>query len=351
MLHKPTYILEITQLLSKFLALFVSLKPLMFLLNPTMEYKDYYKLLGVSKTASQDEIKQSYRKLALKYHPDKNQGNKESEERFKEIGEAYEVLKDPEKRKKYDKLGVNWKQYEHAGADGGFDYAGWAQKQNWRTGGRADKRTGGQSHTVYEEGDFSDFFNTFFGGGFGGGAYYTNARNIPRKGQDYQADLSISLADAYHGTEAMLSLDGETIKATIPSGVRDGQILRIRGKGGKGSGGHDRGHLYMKVNIKPDSRFERKGDDLHCDIHIPLYTAVLGGKTAVATLKGTVQINIPKESQNGKVVRLKEVGMPLFGKKKEFGDLYARIVIDIPQHLNEEELSLFQKLANLRHAS
>ncbi|MFH1295649.1 MAG: J domain-containing protein [Bacteroidota bacterium] len=311
-----------------------------------MEYKDYYKILGISKTASQDEIKKSYRKLALKYHPDKNQGNKMSEERFKEIGEAYEVLKDPEKRKKYDKLGVNWKHYEHAGADGGFDYAEWARQQ----GGRR-QHSQRQAAYNFEGGDFSDFFNTFFGGGFGGGTTYTEARDFPRKGQDYQADLSITLADAYHGTEAMLSLDGETIKAAIPSGVRDGQILRIRGKGGRGFGGQERGHLYMKVNIKPDSTFERKGDNLHCDIQIPLYTAVLGGKTTVATLKGAVQINIPRESPNGKVVRLKGLGMPLFGKKKEFGDLYARIVIDIPQHLNEEERSLFQKLANLRHAS
>ncbi len=308
-----------------------------------MEYKDYYKLLGVSKTATQDEIKKSYRKLAVKYHPDKNQGNRESEDRFKEIGEAYEVLKDPGKRKKYDKLGVNWKQYEHAGADGGFDYNQWAQQQ----GGRR-QHSQQQSTTDFEGGDFSDFFNTFFSGGFGGGARYTDARDIPRKGQNYQADLTVTLADAYRGTEAMLSLDGETIKATIPAGVRDGQKLRVRGKGGKGTGGQERGHLYIKVNIKADSTFERKEDDLHCNVHVPLYTAVLGGKMAVATLKGMVNINIPKESQSGKVVRLKGLGMPLFGKKKEFGDLYARITVDIPQDLNEEELSLFQKLANLR---
>jgi len=311
-----------------------------------MEYKDYYKILGISKTATQDEIKKSYRKLAVKYHPDKNQGNKESEDRFKEIGEAYEVLKDPEKRKKYDKLGVNWKQHEYAGADSGFDYAQWAQQQ----GGR-HQRSQQQSTSAFEGGDFSDFFNTFFSGGFSGGAQYANARDVPGKGQDYQADLSITLADAYLGTEAMLTLDGESIKATIPAGVKDGQILRIRGKGGKGSGSHERGHLYMKVTINPNTTFERKGDNLHCDVHVPLYPAVLGGKITITTLKGTVTINIPKGSQNGKVLRLKGLGMPRFGKKQEFGDLYAKIVIDIPQHLNEEELSLFQKLANLRPVS
>ncbi|MBN1199558.1 MAG: J domain-containing protein [Bacteroidales bacterium] len=309
-----------------------------------MDYKDYYKLLGVPKTATQEEIKQSYRKLAVKYHPDKNQGNKESEERFKEIGEAYEVLKDPEKRKKYDKLGANWKQFEHAGAEGGFDYAQW-------TGGQAGGRSGGQAG--FENEDFSDFFNTFFGGGFSdgfsSGSRYARSRDIPRKGQDYQADLSISLADAFHGTEAMLKLEGESIKATIPAGVKDGQILRIKGKGGKG--GTERGHLYMKVSIMPDPAFERKGDNLHCIVPVPLYTAVLGGNTAVRTFKGVVQINIPKGSQNGKVLRLKGMGMPLFGKKQLFGDLYAKIMIEIPRHLNDEELSLFQKLANLRPAS
>ncbi|MBE0648871.1 MAG: J domain-containing protein [Bacteroidales bacterium] len=312
-----------------------------------MDYKDYYKILGVSKTATQDEIKKSYRKLAVKYHPDKNQGNKESEERFKEIGEAYEVLKDPEKRKKYDKLGVNWKQHEQGGGDGGFDYAQWAQQQ----GSRRQRSQQQQSSSGFDGGDFSDFFNTFFSGGYGGGAQYTNARDIPRKGEDFQADLTITLADAYHGTEAMLSLDGESIKATIPAGVRNEQVLRIRGKGGKGSGGREAGHLYMKVTIKPDSTFERKGNDLHCDAHVPLYSAVLGGKIPVSTLKGTVHITIPKGSQNGKILRLKGMGMPLFGKKQEFGDLYAKIIIDLPQNLTEEELSLFQQLANLRPVS
>jgi len=313
-----------------------------------MEYKDYYKTLGVTKNASQDEIKKSYRKLALKYHPDKNKGNKESEEKFKDIGEAYEVLKDPETRKKYDKLGANWKQYEHAGADGGFDYSQWAQQQG---GGRRTYRQ--QGGADFQGGDFSDFFDAFFGGGFGGSgqAYNTDIRDIPRKGEDYQANLAISLADAYHGTEAMLTINGEKIKATIPAGVRDGQVLRIKGKGGKGTGGRQSGHLYMKVNINKDPVFERKGNDLHCDLKVPLYTAVLGGKIPLRSLKGTFNITIPKESQNGKVLRLTGLGMPVFGKKKVSGDLYARIMIEMPQNLTDEEASLFEKLANLRSAS
>lgn len=321
-----------------------------------MDYKDYYKVLGVSKTASQDEIKKAYRKLAVKYHPDKNPDNPSAEERFKEIGEAYEVLKDPETRKKYDKLGANWKQYEQAGADGGFDYNQWAQQQG---GGRrySQYQTSGSG---FEGGDFSDFFNQFFGGGFrpgaggaygGGGAYYANMDDIPRKGDDYQADLSISLRDAYFGSEALLTIGQEKIKAKIPPGVKNGQVLRVRGKGGKGTGGQASGHLYMKVTIQPDPQFKRKGNDLYCDVNVPLYTAVLGGKIPVHTLKRTVNITLPKGSQNGKTLRIKGMGMPLFGKKDQFGDLYVKISVEIPQDLTEKELDLFSQLAKMRNAS
>ena len=311
-----------------------------------MEYKDYYKTLGVPKNATQDEIKKSYRKLAVKYHPDKNQGDKASEERFKEVGEAYEVLKDPETRKKYDKLGANWKQYDRAGADGGFDYNQWAQQQGGRQ--RSNRQyTGDASGGA----DFSDFFNSFFSGGFSGGAHYADMRDIPRKGQDYQADLTISLTDAYHGIEAMLSIGEEQIKVTIPAGVRDKQVLRVKGKGGKGTGGQQSGHLYMKVAIRKDPLFKRKGNDLHCDVKVPLYTAVLGGKQPIKSMKGTFNITIPKESQNGKILRMKKLGMPVFGKKDEFGDLYIRIIVDIPQKLSDEEREMFNKLATLRKAS
>ncbi|MBC8315729.1 MAG: J domain-containing protein [Bacteroidetes bacterium] len=311
-----------------------------------MEYKDYYKVLGVSKNATQDEIKKSYRKLAIKYHPDKNQGDKASEERFKEIGEAYEVLKDPETRKKYDKLGANWKQYEQAGAEGGFDYNQWAQQQGGER--RSYKQYSGAD---FEGTDFSDFFNAFFGGGFGGGAHYADMRDIPRKGQDYQADLTISLADAYRGSEAMLSIGDDKIKVTIPAGVRNGQVLRVKGKGGQGTGGQQSGHLYMKIEIRKDPIFTRKKNDLHCDVNVPLYTAVLGGKRAIKSMKGTMNITIPKESQNGRVLRLKKLGMPVFGKKDEYGDLYIHIIVEIPQKLSDEERSLFKKLATLRNVS
>lgn len=316
-----------------------------------MEYKDYYKILGVTKEATQEDIKKSYRKLALKYHPDKNSGNKDAEEKFKEVGEAYEVLKDPEKRKKYDRLGVNWKEYEHTGAGGGSDFASWAQRQNRSKGTRAERPSGGQSHTDFESGDFSDFFNAFFGGGFSGGRAYAGTGDIPQKGEDYQAGLTITLADAFHGTEALLSIGDEKIRAAIPPGVRDGQILRIRGKGGKGSGGRESGHLYMKVSLRQDTAYVRKGDDLYTDIPVPLYTAILGGKITVTSLRSSVQVSVPGGSRNGKVLRLKGLGMPVFGKKNEYGDLYARIVIDIPEHLTPEELSLFRQLAKIRTSS
>jgi len=314
-----------------------------------MEYKDYYQILGVAKEASQEEIKKRYRQLALKYHPDKNPGDKASEEKFKDIGEAYEVLKDPETRKKYDKRGANWKQYGQAGGEEGFDFSqcagqGGGQQQGYRQ----------YNASSFEEGDFSDFFNTFFGGGFrqsSGGARYANARDIPRKGEDYEASLEISLADAFHGTEATLSVNGETIKATIPPGVREGQVLRIKGKGGKGTGGKESGHIYMKVSVRDDNRFERKGNDLYTDVNVPLYTAILGGKLPVMTMKGTVNIPVPKESQNGKTLRLKGMGMPVFAKKGETGDLYVRLTVELPQHLTERETELFKQLANLRNPS
>lgn len=313
-----------------------------------MEYKDYYKILGVSKEATPEDIKKSYRKLALKYHPDRNPGNRDAEERFKEVGEAYEVLKDPEKRKKYDRLGMNWKEYEHAGAGGSSGYSSWEQT-NRRTGRRSDGRTGRWSDSYST--DFSDFFNTFFGGGFDGRQSYANSHDFQGKGEDYQADLTITLADALHGTEAFLSIGSEKIKATIPPGVRDGQILRVKGKGGKGSGGRESGHLYLKVTVHPDPVFVRNGNDLYTDIRVPLYTAILGGKTSVPSLRGTVRVSVPGGSPNGKMLRLTGLGMPVFGKKKESGDLYARITIDIPENLTPDELALFRQLAKIRGSS
>ncbi|MFO8129438.1 MAG: J domain-containing protein [Bacteroidales bacterium] len=308
-----------------------------------MEYKDYYKILGVDKNATQDDIKKAYRKMAMKYHPDKNPGNSVAEEKFKEVSEAYEIIGKPENRKKYDELGANWKQYEQAGA-----YA------NQSGAGRA--RTGGFGQFMdYDDlfggaGGFSDFFETFFGGDAfrsrQGGR--SDQREWASPGQDYEARLDIDLNQAYFGTAAMFELNGQKIKINIKPGVRNGQILRVRGKGGAGAGGGKRGHLYIKVRVKPDRMFERKGNDLHTRMDVDLYTAILGGKSTLQTMDRTLSVTLPPETKNGHVFRIKGKGMPVYGKKDTYGDLYARVNILIPGNLSEKEKELFRKLKEIR---
>jgi curved DNA-binding protein len=308
-----------------------------------MEYKDYYQILGVSKDASQEEIKKQYRKLAVKYHPDKNSGDKHAEEKFKEMGEAYAVLGDPDKRKKYDTLGANWKQYEHSGAgarDGGFSE--WAQQGDGRT------YTHFYSSEDFEGADFSDFFNSFFGGDGSSRRSSGGFKGSAIKGQDYEARITITLEEAFTGLERMLDLGDEKIKITVPPGVSDGQVLRVKGKGGQGRRGGESGHLYLHVSVESDSRFERKNNDLTTEIHVPLYTAVLGGEILVSTLKGNVRLKIPSETQNGRTLRLKGMGMPVYRKKGESGALFVRILVDIPTQLNEREIELFRQLSSLR---
>lgn len=314
-----------------------------------MEYKDYYKSLGVGKDASQEEIKKTYRKLALKYHPDKNPNNKAAEEKFKEIAEAYEVLKDPEKRKKYDKLGANWKQYQDAGAyqsagqgPGGFRYEYYGPGQ----GGSRYSGSGFEDMFGGAGGGFSDFFEQFFGGGFQqAGSQRRQAR--PRKGQDFEAQLNIDLTEAYFSTSRMINLDGKKIKINIQPGVKDGQVLRVKGKGGKGAQGGEAGHIFLKVNIKPHSLFKRKDDDLYLTIPLDFYTAILGGKVNVPTMNGNVSITIPKGTQGGKTFRLKGKGMPLFSDKKKYGNLFVKIKIEIPEKLTKEELELIEKASQI----
>ncbi|MDD2312417.1 MAG: J domain-containing protein [Petrimonas sp.] len=321
-----------------------------------MDYKDYYKILGVSKSASQDEIKKAYRKLAVKYHPDKNKGDILAEERFKEIGEAYEVLKDPDKRKKYDQLGASWKEYQHAGAGngaGGFDFS--------QFGGAP----GGGS--FYYEGDigdmfggggngFSDFFNAFFGGmgGMGGsrmsnGFSGFNTRTASQKGSDYQAEMNITLAEAYSGTTRILTVNGQKLRATIKPGAYDGQELRIKGKGGQGYNGGTPGDIYIKLKIVPDSNYELQGNDLIYKANVDLYTATLGGKIEVNALAGKLSLNVPKGSQPGSKLRLKGKGMPVFNKPGISGDLYVQLNVNIPRNLSEEEIDLFRKLKGLEN--
>lgn len=304
-----------------------------------MNYKDYYKVLGVTKSASADEIKKAYRKLAVKYHPDKNPGNKNIEEKFKEINEAYEVLGNAEKKKKYDELGENWKNHTRQGGNGQeFDWSQWTKQRQRR--GRSRTYT---SREYSQEEDFSDFFSNIFGGEF------QNKTRQPRKGSDLEAEVRISLEEAYHGTSRQFQIEDETLQIKIKPGVYEGQVLRLKAKGGYGSREAERGDVFLKVHIEQHPHFTRKENDLYHDIPLELYTAILGGKALIRTMKGAIKIDIPRETSSGKIFRLKGLGMPRFGKANEFGDLYAKTNIIIPKNISEEEIRLFQQLAKIRN--
>ena len=312
-----------------------------------MEYKDYYKILGISKDAGQDEVKKAYRKLASKYHPDKNPDDKNAEDRFKEIGEAYEVLGNPEKRKKYDRLGADWKQYEQAGAgaQGGFDWSQFAGG-----GGGRSYQFDGDLGDIFGEGGFSDFFKTFFGGmgGHTSSGFGSGGRQAAFKGQDMKAEMQISLHEAYHGTSRMLHVDGQKLRVNIKPGAYDGQELRIRGKGGKSAGGGESGDIFIKIRLMPDPSYTVKGADLIKEVPVDLYTAVLGGKIQVDTLAGKVSVNIPKGAQTENRLRLKSKGMPVYGRSNQYGDLFIRIKVMIPKNLTKEEEEQFKKLRNMK---
>jgi curved DNA-binding protein len=326
-----------------------------------VDYKDYYKILGVSKNASEKEIRSAYRKLARQYHPDVNPGDKAAEEKFKEINEANEVLSDPEKRKKYDELSAYYQQYGRmpGAADGGFGQPG---------GGRYQYRTvtpeelnelfGGQS-------PFSDFFEQFFSSDFGGGRSGSSssifgdmggrtgttgrARQRATLGQDVEVQVEVTLAEAYSGASRVFELadvDGSTkrIEVKIPAGVDEGSRIRIAGQGGQGTAG--RGNLYLIVNIVPDERFTREGTTLRTTIDVPLAVAMLGGEAQVTTPDGRkLALRIPPETANGKSFRLRGQGMPQLGQPDKRGDLYAEVSVELPRHLSDEQRRLFEAFA------
>ena len=301
-----------------------------------MDYKDYYTILGVNKSATKDEIKKAYRNLAKKYHPDKTKGNKALEEKFKDLSEAYEVLGNEENRKKYDKLGANWKNQEQQGDSSGFDYSQYY------------KNTGGQGQHQTFEGDpemFSDFFNNIFGGGFSTGS--GNRRATSRKGQNYAADMEISLEEAYNGGVRIINVNGKKLRIKTKPGTKNKQRIKLSGKGSPGKNGGNAGDLIITIHILPNSKFIRKGNNLHIDIEVNLYTAVLGGTIDVPTLQGIVKMTLPKGTQGGKTLRLKGKGMPEYGSESRFGDLYVKTIITIPTNLNKEEEELFVKLKNI----
>lgn len=298
-----------------------------------MAGKDYYDILGVGRSATERELKQAYRKLARQLHPDVNPGDKSAEDRFKQVNEAYEVLSDKEKRRKYDKYGAQW---PHA------DQFEEAQRQQQASGWNFNPGSGQRVYFSEEEagGIFDDLFRSF--GGRAGG------RPQPRKGRDFEFPLEVTLEEAYSGTTRILNMaDGKRLEVKIPAGVKDGSRVRISGKGAEGHGGA-KGDLYLVTSVRPHRLFHRHGDDLYVDVSVPLTVAVLGGEVKVNTPRGSkLSLKIPAETQNGRTFRLKEQGMPHLGNSSK-GDLLARVKVVLPTDLSDEEKELFQRLGKLR---
>ena len=312
-----------------------------------MEYKDYYRILGVQRNASEKEIKRAYRQLARKYHPDVNPGDRQAEERFKQINEAYEVLVDPEKRRKYDELGATYQQWQRAGGrPGDFDWSQWFTGAPG--GGRVHVEYGDLSD-LFGQGGFSDLFQSIFGGmGPSGARREGGSSGASARGQDLEQPLQVTLEEAFAGTTRRLRSGNRTLEVKIPAGVRTGSRVRMAGEGGPGRGGGTRGDLYLVVEVLPHPRFRLEGDDLRVQVPVSVYAAVLGGEVPVPTLKGQVMLKIPPETQGGRVFRLRGQGMPRLGDPQSRGDLYAEVQIQVPQRLSEKERELFRQLAQLR---
>jgi curved DNA-binding protein len=315
-----------------------------------MEYKDYYKILGVKKDASEKEIKKAFRRLARQYHPDVNPDDSQAEERFKEINEAHEVLSDPEKRKKYDQLGADWQRWQQRGGrPGDFD---WGQWTAGRPGERVHVRYGTPEdlEDLFGGGSpFSDFFSQIFGGMGGGpssGGFQYEMR--PQRGRDYEQPVEITLHEAYHGATRILQMNGQRLEIRIPAGAKTGTRVRMSGQGASGVGGAPAGDLYLRVSVVPDPRFERKGDDLHTTVTADLFTLVLGGEIRVPTLTGEVALRVPPGTQNGRTFRLRGKGMPHLRHPDQNGDLYAKVEVRLPTDLSPEQRELFEQLRGLK---
>jgi curved DNA-binding protein len=303
-----------------------------------MAFIDYYKILGVEKTASEKDIKNAYRKLARKHHPDLNPNDPEANKKFQQLNEANEVLSDPDKRKKYDQYGENWQHgeaYEQARQQQ-------ARQQQSYAGG-----AGGHGFEGFSEGggeDFSEFFNSMFGG-MGGGARSGRTRQAGYRGQDYNAELHLTLQDVIESHKQTLTVNGKNIRITIPAGVENGQTIKITGHGGPGVNGGPAGDLFIAFSVANDPKFKRNGNDLQTTMKIDLYTAVLGGEITAETLTGKVKLKVKPETQNGTKVKLKGKGMPVYKKEGQFGDLYLTYEIEMPTNLTDKQKALFEELS------
>ena len=297
-----------------------------------MAFIDYYEILGISKTASQDDIKKAYRKLARKLHPDLNPNDKEAHKKFQQVNEANEVLSDPEKRKKYDKYGKDW---EH-----GEEYEKGRQQH------RQSSNYGGQSYGGggFGDDDFSDFFTSMFGRSEGRGG----RNDVKFRGQDYNAELHLDLLDAAKTHQQTITVNGKNIRITIPAGIENGQRIKLKGHGGAGISGGPNGDLFITFAIADHPQFKRLGNDLHTTVDLDLYTAVLGGDVMVDTLTGKVNVKVKPETQNGTKIKLKGKGFPVYKQEGEFGDLYITYSINIPTNLTARQKELFAELSKLK---
>ncbi|HEY9170358.1 MAG TPA: J domain-containing protein [Lutibacter sp.] len=296
-----------------------------------MAFIDYYKILGIAKSASAADIKKAYRKLARKYHPDLNPSDKEAERKFKEINEANEVLSDPENRKKYDEHGKDWKHAEQ------FEKA---KQQQYQGGGQQSP------FGDFGGGDYSDFFESMFGGR--ASSRGRTSGGVKFRGQDFNATLSLKLKEVYETHKRTLTINGKNIRLTIPAGVKNGQVIKIKGHGGEGVNGGPKGDLNITFSIENNTKFKLDGDNLHTRVDLDLYLAILGGEITVDTFDGKAKLKIAPETQNGTKVKLKGKGFPVYKKEGMFGDLYITYQIKMPKNLTEKEKQLFTELAKLR---
>jgi len=314
-----------------------------------MDYKDYYKILGVDKNASEKEIRTAFRRLARKHHPDVNPDDAKAEERFKEINEAHEVLSDQEKRRKYDQVEADWQHWQQAGGRrGDYDWGRWTTGQpgNVRYGTPEDLQDlfGGDS-------PFSDFFSQIFGGmggSPGAGGFQRQIR--PQRGQNFEQPVEITLLEAYNGTTRILQKEDQRLEIKIPAGAKTGTRVRMSGHGGQGMGGAQAGDLYLRVRVVPDPRFEREESDLHATVPVDLYTMVLGGEVRVPTMTGEVVLTIPAGTQSGRTFRLRGKGMPRLRQPDQHGDIYAKVEVLLPTHLTSRQQELFEELQKLEEA-
>jgi len=293
-----------------------------------MDFVDYYKILGIDKSATTKDIKNAYRKLARKFHPDLNPNDKDAKKNFQQINEANEVLSDPEKRKKYDQYGKDWQHAEE------FEKQNQYHQQS--SGSRGARNSRAQSG-----GDFSDFFESMFGGMGGGGG----ARQAKFRGEDFTAEIHLNLIDAYETHQQTLNVNGKKIRITIPAGIENGQTIKISGHGGPGINGGPNGDLYIAFSIANHSIFKRLGNDLYASIDLDLYTAILGGEITIDTLKGQVKLKVKPETQNGSKVKLKGKGFPVYKNEGQFGDLLLTYNIKIPTNLTDKQKELFDQLS------